>query len=366
MSETEDPPESLKEEIMKVLSTKSNGVNLVKALSTAITTYFVDVMGIESIEEIDLNNADELIEAAKEAWKEGTGSELPKLHLMRLKKWVGTTTEERVAVETSGKVVGSKPMATIAYDPPSVARKEIDELGEDLTEMEKVKFAKDMAEQGLTGKRLLLLALSLTLGKVSKLSECENLKYGVDPALSEAAKLVRKAGTKMLSKVISEKNVADATAYFSGLMQKYAAECHVEESARIANWWAETIGCFGNDKDLLFEYLAGYFDKYAGRGLPVLIDVVLVVRMRNSANKSGFTAEEGKALKTRLTEAEAAIAKLKSKSNEYDQQIKSLKDKVEKAKPTAEEQERRRSNVTCNNCGKKGHYASECPEKKVE
>ena len=104
MMEPEDPPESLKEEVMQVLSTKSNGVKLVKALCTAITSYFVDVMGIESIEEIDLKNADELIEAAKEAWKEGTGSELPKLHLMRLKKWAGTTTEEIVAVETSGKV----------------------------------------------------------------------------------------------------------------------------------------------------------------------------------------------------------------------------------------------------------------------
>ena len=41
--------------------------------------------------------------------------------------------------------------------------------------------------------------------------------------------------------------------------------------------------------------------------------------------------------------------------NEHDE-------KIGKKKPSKEEQDERRKNVTCHHCGKKGHYKSECPD----
>ena len=97
-----------------------------------------------------------------------------------------------------------------------------------------------MAAQGLSCARIIALSLSLVLGKVSKLSSCMSLKYGEDPALSEPAKQARKAGKKTIATVIKAKDYSGAGAFFSALMQSYAADGMIEEASLVAAWWAET------------------------------------------------------------------------------------------------------------------------------
>ena len=341
-----------KDTLKTQLTAAKNGVKLPSKLVTVLEDYFVNVSKLDTIDDVDLENPSEMSEAGKEGWEGSFGEALPKLLEARLRKWAGAAPSTESSGTLAGPVVGD----VTDKDRRSMAHKEVDDM--DLTSFEREKAVKDMAEQGLSGKRMIGLSLSLCLGKVCKPSLCASLKYGEDPALSEPAKQARKAGKRMLATIIKNKNFAETGAFFSELMRAYSSDHMVEEASLIASWWAETASCFSAEKELLFEYLEEYFDKYAGRGLPVQIDTVLVTRLRNSAGTGGVTKEELKAVKNRLAELEALGSKHKT-------ELQELKKKVGNKgsdKPTKEELDERRKNVTCHHCGKKGHYKSECPE----
>ena len=344
-------------EVKEKLSATQNGTKLTAAISSVLAEFFIATAMVKDVEEIDTEDVEELIAAAKECWKEAHDAELPQLHILRISKWAGAAKTVKAKETLAGSIVGE----VTEVDRESAARKEAADM--DLTIFEREKAVKDMAAQGLSCARLVALSLSLVLGKVSKPSASANLKYGEDPALSEQAKASRKAGQKMLAGVIKEKNFATAGAFFSNLMSAYAADCMVEEAALLASWWAETASCFLTDKDLLFEYLEEYFNKYAGRGLPVKIDTVLVTRLRNSSG-GGVSKDEFKSMKAKMESLESALSKMRSESNTTKQVVEALKKKGPGSKVTSEEQEERRKKVKCHNCGKLGHYQSECPELK--
>ena len=202
---------------------------------------------------------------------------------------------------------------------------------------------------------MIYLSLSLHRGKVCKPIEDSDLKYGEDPAHAQVMKDARKAKQRVLSTVLTNKSFSEAGGYFSGLMMGYSQSGMIEESSLIASWWAETSGCFSSENDLLFEYLTEYFNKYVGRGLPEMIDTVLVTRLRNSSISSGPSKEEFKKLKEAGAEMAKDIAKLKSEVNTLNQKVGTLR-----PKPTEEEAAARRAKITCNVCGEKGHYGYEC------
>ena len=305
---------------------------------------------------LSLDDADEMEDAAKDAWVTAHGEDLPRMHAHRVRKWSGevvnkASKESPLAGDSVGEIGGDLRL--------SAARKEVADM-DGLTIQEKEKAMKDMAAQGLTGARIVGLSLSLCLGKVMKPSACVGLKYGEDPSLGELAKQARKATAKTLEKVLKSKDYSDVGAFFTGLMSKFAADSMVEESALIGAWWAETAGCFVGEKDLLFKYLEEYFDKYAGRGLPVLVDTVLVTRLRNAAG-SGVGKDELKKLVAEVSELKTSLSKSKEAFNSLKQQFD-----AKLKKPTAEELEERRKNVVCNYCKEKGHYKSECPKLKAD
>ena len=343
----------LKDTMATHLNAIKNGVKLPAKLSTVILDYFINVSKIDTIEEVDMDDPDEMEAAGQEGWMGAFSEDLPKMLAIRVRKWAGA-----VSTSDSGKTLAGPIVGDVTNDDRRLmAHKEVGEM--DLTSFEREKAIRDMADQGLSGKRMIGLSLSLCLGKVCKPSLCSSLKYGEDPALSDPAKQARKAGKRMLATVIKDKNFAQTGAFFSELMRAYSSDHMVEEASLIASWWAETASCFSAEKELLFEYLEEYFDKYAGRGLPVMIDTVLVTRLRNSAGAGAVTKEEVKALKNRLNDLEALGSKQKAEINTLKQQIGN--GKLGGPKPTKEEQEERRKNVTCHNCGEKGHYKSECP-----
>ena len=322
----------------------------------ALVTYFLTVVKIEDIEEVPKDAPDEMQESASEAWDEENGVSLPRSLILKVRKWAGQP--------STNKATGSETLAqpssvgAIAAEDRNTAARQM-ASGLDLSPFEREKVVKDMADQGLSCERIVALSLSLILGKVSKLSLTADMKYGEDPALSDPAKQARKAGKKILSVIVKGKNFVEAAAFFSDLARNYAADGMSVESSLVATWWAETSGCFSIDSnDQLFSYLDSYFEKYAGRGLPTMIDTILVTRIRNAAgSSSGIGKKEIEAIQKRMGELEEKCKKQNAKISE-------LESKVGKKKPTPEEQEERRKNVICNICKKKGHYASECPEKK--
>ena len=339
--------------LLKTLfGTTRNGVKLGTALIMCLITYYISEVKVTEVDEIPKDEPEEMEEAACEAWQNEYTVEMPRSLALRVRKWAGFQSSKS-AKET---LAGSTSVGDVAEEDRQAAAKAM-ASGLDLSPYEKEKVVKDMAVQGLTSERIVALSLSLILGKVSKLSLTVNMKYGEDPALSEPAKQARKANKKILPKIISGKNFADAASFFSDLARNYAADGMAVESSLVATWWAETSGCFSVDaKEQLFKYLEEYFEKYAGRGLPVMIDTVLVTRIRNAAGGSaGIGKEDFKNATKRISELEDKIKKLNSRVNDHDE-------KIGKKKPTKEEQDERRKNVTCHNCGKKGHYKSECPD----
>ena len=354
MAAGEEEEAGLVAALKTLLGTTQNGKKLGAALIVCLVAYFISEVKISDVEEVPKDDPDEMEEAASEAWQSEHAAELPRSLALLVRKWAGFQSSVKTNKETlAGQ---STNIGDVAEEDRKAAAKSM-ASGLDLSPFETEKAVKDMAVQGLTCERIVALSLSLILGKVSKLSLTTNMKYGEDPALSEHAKQARKANKKVLSKVITGKNFVDAAAFFSDLARNYAADGMAVESSLVATWWAETSGCFSVDsKDQLFKYLEEYFEKYAGRGLPVMIDTVLVTRIRNAAGSSdGIAKEDFKSALKRITELEEKNKKLNVKVNE-------LETKVGKKKPSAEEQDERRKNVTCHHCGKKGHYKSECPD----
>ena len=354
----EDKSKALLDELKTLFSASLHDVKLPVPLVKAMSGYYLETLQVESIDDVAKMDPDEMEEAAAEAWQDVFGAILPKPHALRVRKWAGEVSQKSADGKGAAILAQTAAVGDIASDDRrNAAKKEAESLN--LTPFDKEKATKDMANQGLSCERIVALSLSLILGKVCRPSMVANLKYGEDPALCDAAKAARKADKKMLSKILKKKDYADLGAFFSDLMMDFSADGMITESSLVASWWAETNGCFSTEKELLFQYIEDYFEKYSGRGLPERIDTVLVTRLRNSAGSGGVGKAELEKLKLKIAEQDTKLSKLASEMN-------TCKQKLDKKAPTAEEQEERRKRVTCHICKKKGHYASECPDKPSE
>ena len=344
----------LSDEVTALFMTKRHGTDLPSKLIKVIVSYYLDVLEIDSMEDIEHDDPNEMEEAAKDAYASAMGKELPLPYIYRVRKWAGEVQHSAKGASVKESLASTKEVgAYVEEDRRDAARKEAAIMG--LSPFDREKAIKDMASQGLSCKRMIYLSLSLHRGKVCKPIEDSDLKYGEDPAHAQVMKDARKAKQRVLSTVLTNKSFSEAGGYFSGLMMGYSQSGMIEESSLIASWWAETSGCFSSENDLLFEYLTEYFNKYVGRGLPEMIDTVLVTRLRNSSISSGPSKEEFKKLKEAGAEMAKDIAKLKSEVNTLNQKVGTLR-----PKPTEEEAAARRAKITCNVCGEKGHYGYEC------
>ena len=93
----------------------------------------------------------------------------------------------------------------------------------------------------------------------------------------------------------------------------------VQEASLLTQLWTEAQA-FGRDEDTICEYLIEYLRKWAGRGIPIPVDVLLAQRVSgNRLQSSGATPEAVKALsdtvkslKQMMDAAKSEIGNLKS------------------------------------------------------
>ena len=354
--------DAIKEEVKTLLETKRNGVKLSAALVLCLITYFVSTLKIGDVEEINKDDADEMEQAAEEGWTEAYSKDLPKAFAMRVRKWAG----DLFSSKKGDVLAGTSGIGNVNEEGRrSAAQGLAAEL--DLSAFDKEKAIKDMSAQGLTCERILAMSQSIIVGKPVSMSACEDLKYGGDPALSKLSKDTRKAGKRTLQDMIKAKDLSRTAAFFTDLARAFAFSGQTVESSLISTWWSETAGCFSSAPEALHSYLEDYFEKYAGRGLPVALDNALLNRLRTSS-MAGASKEEIKSINSKLSASEDENKKLKNRMKTMEDRLSSLKPPGAgppgpggRTKETPEEYKERRSKSKCHNCGEVGHFKWECP-----
>ena len=226
---------------------------------------------------------------------------------------------------------------------------------------EKDEAVEDIVAQGISSTRIISLSLCMVVGRVLPLSKSSTCKWGEDPALSAVAKEYRKAELRTLKDVLKDGSAVEVSTYFADLMRELAAVNRVEESSRIGSWWAEAQACFASDKKLLLGYVKEYIKKYTGRGIPVMLDTVIVARERGrAAVEGGASREELKTVRSKQEAASSEISDLKKALSDLKRELRPPRNQKQDEEPPP----KNKSKVKCYNCGKKGHFASEYPEPK--
>ena len=353
----------LESRLVALFEQKRHDTTLTKNLVLALVQGFM-TSKVESVDEVAINEPDEIGSAADEGWRKLFSAEIPVTMLRRAQKWAGKVGESKKTKDTP--LGGDEAFEIAIGDKRLAAVLDVETL--DLEGSAKSQAVDDIIAQGISSTRIIAMSLCLFLGCVVPLSKCAGCKWGEDSTLSPPAREKRKAGHRMLAEILLEGNLAELSAHFAMLMREFAEANRVEEAALVGSWWAEIYACFGMEKKALFAYVREYMRKYAGRGLPIVLDPVLATRVRGQTSAEGGCSKEE--LKVVRLKSESVAAEL---NRSLAQLRKDLKEAINnsnvdvgvgpKKKPGGGKD---KSGVKCHNCGEHGHYAKNCPNKKVE
>ena len=337
------------------LSVEYAGVKLGLGLVEVVTDFLVEVAKVKDVNEFKVQD---LLETATEAWKESAeGAALPSVHVKAIKLWLLKAIGRKEG--KSAALVGDE------YD----SDEEDDSLlfgSKSPTARDLAKLNDDKDNQRLTGVRILRLALALELGRVPAVGEVVgSFCYNSDPRVADIVKAQRKAGIPTLAKILegAEDGGNDfrlsLNMHFAGLQREYSEEGLVQEASLVTQMWAEAQAVSFDDK-VLRMYLREYFKKYAGRGIPVTVDVLIATRVAGSREASAVTRAQfdkvvGQVVKTNseLVDARQMINRLQTRLQ-----------KLETGKKAGSGAFGGLSEVVCHKCGEKGHIAKNCPNKK--
>ena len=183
--------------------------------------------------------------------------------------------------------------------------------------------------------------------------------YKGDPRMAELTKQTRKAGIQTMSKILADKDVKrQLVLHINSIVRDYSERGMIEEASRLTSWWSETQALAADDAALK-EYVSEYFKKYAGRGLPEIIDVILATRVAGSMNKTGTV--DTAAIKEAKDVAKAAKGEADTMKRELAQLKREMANlRTQRGAPSQAETR------TCRKCGQVGHIARDCPLHKKE
>ena len=138
----------------------------------------------------------------------------------------------------------------------------------------------------------------------------------------------------------------------------------IKEASRITQWWSETQ-TISNDSKIMMDYISEYFRKYAGRGLPEIVDIVVATRVSGSRSGGGLSQD---AVREIVNTAKNAFT---AQINQLKQELGAVKSELGRVKNTGTPggpgtQRPGNPNIKCHYCGETGHVARFCPLKKKE
>ena len=340
---------TVKDEIEAKLSAERAGRKLGDGLLTVIVDYLVDVVEVKDVNEVVIKD---LLEIATDAWAETKGGGvLPGLH------------KKNIVARIAGKPIAVHMSSALSNDGGDDLEDDVDDsklLGvEAPNARDLAKLEQDKQSQGLSGARLLVLSMSLELGRVPATGDVVGvLAYKGDARLTDLAKQQRKAGMPTLSKIVDGTNVRrDLQTHFSNLIRDYSDAGYIVEASRITQWWGETQTVSSDDK-VLADYLKEYFRKYPGRGLPEVIDVIIATRVTGQRASGGISNEQLEKVREMAKAAKNEVAELKRELGSLKSELGRLK-----AKPGGPGSEQVGKGPKCHNCGAFGHIAKNCPDK---
>ena len=102
----EERMNALLAELKDLFSCSHHDVKLPGPLVKALSGYYIEVMQVESIDDVAKMDPDEMEEAAFEAWQAAFEAALPKPHALRVRKWAG---------DVSHKASGGKGATTVFW-----------------------------------------------------------------------------------------------------------------------------------------------------------------------------------------------------------------------------------------------------------
>ena len=350
---------AIAEDITQYLSAEKGGLVLGEGLVVVIRTYLLEVALVKDIKEV--KSAD-LLDVAADAWSSvNDGASIPKLHLNALKKWVkGVVSKDSDSVSVrSGKGHGHVDSDDNDDDDDELFG-EASPSTRDL-----VMLSEDKARQGLSGMNLLRLAVALELGRVPAMGDVAGkVCYKSDMRMSEAAKRQVKAGVVTLSKILSAKDTSmrrELQSHFGSLIREFSEMSLIKEASLITQWWSETQTISSEDK-IMCEYITEYLRKYAGRGLPEVVDIVIATRVSGSRAGGGVSQEVVKELVSQAKNS------LKSQLDTMKSELANLKSELGRVKSGANASNTadKLAGVKCHKCGEFGHLARNCPKKKED
>ena len=359
---------SVETKIVDLLNEERNDCFLPGGLVAALKDYLIGTLKVKEVPRDLPDTVEEWLAAAQEAF----AKDLPKLFEARLKRWLaGSGAAPKSGSGPHGGLSPSHGMSAGGTTPgpfsllaaelgttPGAIQDDFDELS--ITTHTRDKAISDMKTQGMLPTRTFALSLSLETGRVHPSSELKGMTCGCDVRATTLVKDLRKAKIPLLSTALESEKMATVNSHLNGLLRDLAAHGQMHEAALLSGWMQEWSQMFALEDKLAIAYLIEYFRVYPGRGLPTPFDYGIMFRVQKSMGGTGASE---------LKELAKEVKTLKNTLNNVQEQCASLKKKGEELKRQVEASGRRQpgtgfaANVTCNLCGKKGHFARDCPER---
>jgi hypothetical protein len=202
--------------------------------------------------------------------------------------------------------------------------------------------------------------ISLNNGTVHEEAEVVGEEWGKDPVTTEAGIARRKAKTgDSFPELLIAGNGPGILELFSCLVREYTLRGKTAEANAITSFQTCLLEIFGADYKAIVEYLKAYRRKYRGRGIPVELDISLVVK--------GMKSTDTSALREELNQQKEQVKSLSKQLASLVSRLDQLSSKVAQSNSNGGGGGDKRGpppTYKCARCGVAGdHWVSKCPLK---